>query len=49
MDKLPIIKNLVKIAEILERSDKVLLANEINYTITKLAQKEKIAQMQLKI
>lgn len=41
MDKLPIIKNLVKIAEILERSEKVLLANEINYTITKLAQKEK--------
>ncbi len=41
MDKLPIIRELVKVAEILDQNDKVLLANEINYTITKLAQKDK--------
>ena len=40
MDKINIIKDLIKIAETFENNDKVLLANEINLTITKLAEKE---------
>ena len=44
MDKLPILNSLIRVAEILEQNDRVLLANEINFTITKLAQKEKDCQ-----
>ena len=40
MDKINIIKDLIKIAETFENNDKVLLANRINLTITKLAEKE---------
>jgi hypothetical protein len=41
MDKLPILRDLIKVAQILEDNEQVLLANEINFTITKIAQKEK--------
>jgi hypothetical protein len=41
MEKLNVLKNLIKIAEVLESNDKILLANQINFTITKLAEKEK--------
>jgi hypothetical protein len=41
MEKLNVLKDLIKIAEVLESNDKILLANEINFTITKLAEKEK--------
>ena len=35
MEKLNVLKDLIKIAEVLESNDKILLANEINFTITK--------------
>ena len=38
MDKINIIKDLIKIAETFENNDKVLLANTINLTIAKLAE-----------
>ena len=41
MEKLNVLKDLIKIAEVLESNDKMLLANQINFTITKLAEKEK--------
>ena len=40
MNRVTILKDLVKIAEVLESNDKMLLANQINFTITKLAQKD---------
>ena len=41
MEKVNILKELIKVAETLEANDKILYANEINFTITKLAEKEK--------
>ena len=40
MDKYNTIRQLSKIAETLENSNEILLANEINHTLNKLAQKE---------
>ena len=40
MDKINIIKDLIEVAETFENNDKVLLANTINLTIAKLAEKE---------
>ena len=39
MEKVNILKELIKVAETLEANDKILYANEINFTITKLAEK----------
>ena len=40
MNRVTILKDLVKIAEVLEVSDQILLANSINLTINRLAQKD---------
>lgn len=40
MNKINIVKDLIKIAETFENNDQILIANEINLTITKLAAKE---------
>ena len=40
MNRVTILKDLVKIAEVLEVNDQILLANSINLTINRLAQKD---------
>lgn len=40
MDKINILKELIKVAETFENNNKILLANKINLTITKLAEKD---------
>ena len=40
MEKLNVLKDLIKIAEVLEVNDQILLANSINLTINRLAQKD---------
>ena len=40
MDKINILKELIEVAETFENNNKILLANKINLTITKLAEKD---------